>query len=156
MKTLPKRTCAIALSIQILGDKWSLLILRDIILHKKSRFKEFRNSKEKIATNVLTNRLKTLYSEGLIEKLDPTGTKKSTRYLATEKGISSLPIILEMYMFSIQNIDESVLNESQINIKKQVLSNRQLFEETKIKEYNIFSNQLKEDLIKSKHLVEII
>ena len=156
MKTLPKRTCAIALSIQILGDKWSLLILRDIILHKKSRFKEFTNSKEKIATNVLTNRLKTLYSEGLIEKLDPTGTKKSTRYLATEKGISSLPIILEMYMFSIQNIDESVLDESQINIKKQVLSNRQLFEETKIKEYNIFSNQLKEDLIKSKHLVEII
>ena len=156
MKTLPKRTCAIALSIQILGDKWSLLILRDIILHKKSRFKEFRNSKEKIATNVLTNRLKTLYSEGLIEKLDPTGTKKSTRYLATEKGTSSLPIILEMYMFSIQNIDESVLDESQINIKKQVLSNRQLFEETKIKEYNIFSNQLKEDLIKSKHLVEII
>ena len=156
MKTIPKRTCAIALSIQILGDKWSLLILRDIILHKKSRFKEFRNSKEKIATNVLTNRLKTLYSEGLIEKLDPTGTKKSTRYLATEKGISSLPIILEMYMFSIQNIDESVLDESQINIKKQVLSNRQLFEETKIKEYNIFSNQLKEDLIKSKHLVEII
>ena len=156
MKTLPKRTCAIALSIQILGDKWSLLIFRDIILHKKSRFKEFRNSKEKIATNVLTNRLKTLYSEGLIEKLDPTGTKKSTRYLATEKGISSLPIILEMYMFSIQNIDESVLDESQINIKKQVLSNRQLFEETKIKEYNIFSNQLKEDLIKSKHLVEII
>ena len=156
MKTLPKRTCAIALSIQILGDKWSLLILRDTILRKKSRFKEFRNSKEKIATNVLTNRLKTLYSEGLIEKLDPTGTKKSTRYLATEKGISSLPIILEMYMFSIQNIDESVLDESQINIKKQVLSNRQLFEETKIKEYNIFSNQLKEDLIKSKHLVEII
>ena len=125
-------------------------------LAQKSRFKEFRNSKEKIATNVLTNRLKTLYSEGLIEKLDPTGTKKSTRYLATEKGISSLPIILEMYMFSIQNIDESVLDESQINIKKQVLSNRQLFEETKIKEYNIFSNQLKEDLIKSKHLVEII
>ena len=39
-------------------------------------FKEFRNSKEKIATNVLTNRLKTLVSEGLIEKLDPTGTKK--------------------------------------------------------------------------------
>ena len=156
MKTLPKRTCAIALSLQILGDKWSLLILRDIILHKKSRFKEVRNSKEKIATNVLTNRLKTLVSEGLIEKFDPTGTKKSTRYLATEKGISSLPIILEMYMFSIQNIDESVLDESQINIKKQALSNRQLFEETKIKEYNIFSNQLKEDLIKSKHLVEII
>ena len=156
MKTLPKLTCAIALSIQILGDKWTLLILRDIILHKKSRFKEFRNSKEKIATNVLTNRLKTLVSEGLIEKLDPTGTKKSTRYLATDKGISSLPIIIEMYLFSIQTIDESVLDESQINIKKQALSNRQLFEETKINEYYKFSNQLKEDLIMSKLLVEVI
>jgi len=123
VKTLPKRTCAIALSIQVLGDKWSLLILRDIILHKKSRFKEFRNSKEKIATNVLT--------------------------------ISSLPIIIEMYLFSIQTIDESVLDESQINIKKQALSNRQLFEETKTNEYNKFSNQLKEDLIKSKLLVEV-
>jgi len=82
VKTLPKRTCAIALSIQILGDKWTLLILRDIILYKKSRFKEFRNSKKKIATNVLTNRLKTLVSEGLIEKLDPTGTKKKYSILS--------------------------------------------------------------------------
>ena len=52
-------------------------------------------------------------------------------------------------------IDESVLDESQINIKKQALSNRQLFEETKTNEYNTFSNQLKEDLIKSKLLVEV-
>ena len=52
---------------------------------------------------MLTNRLKTLVSEGLIEKLDPTGTKKSTRYLATDKGISSLPIIIEMYLFSIHD-----------------------------------------------------
>ena len=105
---------------------------------------------------MLTNRLKTLVSEGLIEKLDPTGTKKSTRYLATDKGISSLPIIIEMYLFSIQTIDEAVLDESQINIKKQALSNRQLFEETKINEYYKFSNQLKEDLIMSKLLVEVI
>ena len=60
-----------------------------------------------------------------------------------------------MYLFSIQTIDESVLDESQINIKKQALSNRQLFEETKINEYYKFSNQLKEDLIKSKLLVEV-
>ena len=81
--------------------------------------------------------------------------KKVLVTLATDKGISSLPIIIEMYLFSIQTIDESVLDESQINIKKQALSNRQLFEETKINEYNKFSNQLKEDLIKSKLLVEV-
>ena len=58
-------------------------------------------------------------------------------------------------MFSIQAIDESVLDESQINIKEQALSNRELFQETKVKEYITFSNQLKEDLKKSKLLVEI-
>ena len=97
-------TCAIARSINILGDKWSLLILRDVILHKKSRFKEFKNSKEKIATNILSNRLKSLMEEGLLEKLDPSGTKKSTRYLATSKGIFSLPIIIDLYLFSIESV----------------------------------------------------
>ena len=48
-----KLTCAIARSTHLLGDKWSLLILRDMLLHKKSRFKEFMESKEKIATNIL-------------------------------------------------------------------------------------------------------
>jgi len=60
VKITPKPTCAIAYSIQQLGDKWSLLIMRDLILHKKTRFKELRESKEKIASNILANRLKSL------------------------------------------------------------------------------------------------
>ncbi|MGB4743010.1 MAG: winged helix-turn-helix transcriptional regulator [Flavobacteriaceae bacterium] len=76
MKTV-EHTCAIAYSINLLGDKWSLLILRDVILHKKSKFKEFLNSKEKIATNILTNRLKFLVEEGFLELLDPEGFKKN-------------------------------------------------------------------------------
>ena len=76
-----KYTCAIARSVNLLGDKWSLLILRDIILHKKSRFKEFRSSKEKIATNILTNRLSFLLKEGFIEKITPLGTKKALAIL---------------------------------------------------------------------------
>ena len=82
MKITPKPTCAIAYSIQQLGDKWSLLIMRDLVLHKKTRFKELRESKEKIASNILANRLKSLQLNGFIEKLDPTGTKKSTQYIA--------------------------------------------------------------------------
>ena len=131
MKITPKPTCAIAYSIQQLGDKWSLLILRDLILHKKTRFKELRESKEKIASNILANRLKSLQVNGFIEKLDPTGTKKSTQYIATDKGIAAVPIIIELYLFSINFIDEDLLNESQMNIKKQIISNRSLFEETK-------------------------
>ena len=69
MHSSKKYTCAIARSASILGDKWNLLILRDIILNKKSRFKDFMSSKEKIATNVLTKKLNILLEEGFIKKL---------------------------------------------------------------------------------------
>jgi DNA-binding HxlR family transcriptional regulator len=131
----------------MLGDKWSLLILRDIILHKKSRFKELKASKEKIATNILANRLKSLSVQGLIEKLDPTGTKKSTRYIATSKGISSLPIIIEMYLFSINSIDETILDPFQINIKIDITTNRDLFEKNRITEYLNFVQELKDTIL---------
>ena len=138
-----KYTCAIARSASILGDKWNLLILRDIILNKKSRFKDFMSSKEKIATNVLTKKLNILLEEGFIGKLTPLGTKKSTRYIALDKGISALPIIIEMYLFSIRSIDESVLDDSQIAIKNALITNRDAFEEEKIKQYLDFSRELR-------------
>jgi DNA-binding HxlR family transcriptional regulator len=132
-----ERTCAIAYSINLLGDKWSLLILRDVILHKKSRFKEFTSSKEKIATNILTNRLNFLVEEGFLELLDPK------EYIAAERAISTLPIIIELYLFSIHSIDESVLNPSQIEIKTQILSDRKGFERRRKKEYLEFVETLK-------------
>ena len=143
MNSPKKYTCAIARSANILGDKWNLLILRDIILHKKSRFKEFMSSKEKIATNVLTKKLNVLLEEGFIGKLTPLGTKKSTRYIALDKGISALPIIIEMYLFSIYSIEESVLDDSQIAIKNALITNRGAFEEEKIKQYLDFSKELR-------------
>ena len=142
MKTI-ERTCASAYSINLLGDKWSLLILRDAILHKKSKFKEFVSSKEKIATNILTNRLKFLVEEGFLELLDPEGFKKNKQYLATERGLSALPIIMELYLFSIDSIEESVLNASQIKIKKQITTNRKGFEKQRKKEYIEFVQSLK-------------
>ena len=140
-------TCAIAYSVSMLGDKWSLLILRDIIFHKKSRFKDFKESKEKIATNILANRLKSLSKHGLIKKLDPTGTKKSTRYISTIRGIGALPIIVDLYLFSINLIDETILNPSQINIKEKITSNRKLFEETTIAEYLNFVQELRDTIL---------
>lgn len=145
MKTVD-RTCAIAYSVYLLGDKWSLLILRDAILHKKSKFKEFISSKEKIATNILSNRLKFLVEEGFLEVLDPEGFKKNKQYLATERGISALPIILELYLFSIDSIAESELDASQLKIKKQVTTNRKGFEKRRKKEYLEFIESLKSNL----------
>ena len=138
-----ERTCAIAYSINILGDKWSLLILRDVILHKKSRFKEFTSSKENIATNILANRLKFLVEEGFLELLDPEGFKKNKQYIATARAFSALPIIMELYLFSIHSIDEAVLNESQMGIKKEVLTDRKGFEKQRKKEYLKFVETLR-------------
>ena len=143
LNSTSKYTCAIARSVNLIGDKWSLLILRDIILHKKSRFKEFRSSKEKIATNILTNRLNFLLKEGFIEKITPLGTKKSTRYIALDNGISTIPIIIEMYLFSIHTIDESILDESQVAIKVALIGNRKAFEAKRIEEYLNFAKELR-------------
>ena len=138
-----KRTCAIAYSIDLLGDKWSLLILRDVVIHKKTRFKDFRNSKEKIATNILTNRLKFLVEKGFLEILDPQGFKKNKQYIGTQKAVSTLPIIIELYLFSIDSIDESELNESQILIKKEILGDRLSLKNRVTEEYINFVEGLK-------------
>ena len=143
-------TCAIARSTKVLGDSWTLLIMRDMLCHKHSKFKDFKGSKEKIASNILTNRLKSLLEMGLIEKLDPEGTKKSTTYIATFKGMDSLPIICQMYLFSIDSIDESLLDDMQKNVKKQIKGNLALFQKTKISEYKSFVEELRENLRLSK------
>jgi DNA-binding HxlR family transcriptional regulator len=146
----PLLTCAIARSTKVLGDSWSLLILRDIIFHKHSKFKHFKASKEKIASNILTNRLKSLSAIGLIEKLDPNGSKKSTTYIATQKGMDSLPIICQMYLFSIDSINENLLDDKQKNIKKQIKDDFVLFQKEKISEYIAFVEELREVLEVSK------
>ena len=146
----PLLTCAIARSTKVLGDSWSLLIMRDIICHKHSKFKHFKASKEKIASNILTNRLKSLLEMGLVEKLDPNGSKKSTTYIATQKGMDSLPIICQMYLFSIDSIDENLLDDMQKNIKKQIKGDLALFQKTKISEYIAFVEELREALEVSK------
>ena len=143
-------TCAIARSTNVLGDSWTLLILRDMLCHKQSKFKHFKSSKEKIATNILTNRLKSMLEMGLIEKLDPEGSKKSTTYIATQRGIEALPIICQMYLFSIDTIDESLLNDMQMGIKRQIKDDHLGFQKKKITEYLSFVEDLKTQLHASK------
>ena len=85
-----------------------------------------------------------MIEEGFLELLDPQGFKKNKQYIGTKKAISSLSIIMELYLFSIHSIDESDLNESQILIKEEILKDRQSFE-TRIKEeYLKFTQTLKE------------
>lgn len=137
-----RSTCAIAVSLDLFGDKWSLLILRDMLLHKKSTFKEFSQSKEKIASNILTNRLVYLTEAGFISKFNPKGTKKSATFIATRNGICVLPLLVELYLFSIESLSEDILNESQIAIKAEIYKDREAFINSKREKYIEFLNQI--------------
>ena len=151
-----RSTCAIAMSVDLFGDKWSLLILRDMLLHKKATFKEFSNSKEKIATNILTSRLVHLIEFGYVAKLNPKGTKKSAMFIATRKGICILPLLIELYMISIDSLTDDELNESQLSIKAEVFKDRNLFISSRREKYLEFVNQIQSITIENqKHLLQL-
>lgn len=138
--------CPIALSIRYVGDKWTLLILRDLILDQKTRFKELKASKGNIATNILTNRLKMLLAEGFVEYLNPSGTKKSRQYIVTEKGLLTLPILFELYSFSIHAVNQAMLNASELAFKKEFLKDATGLKERKTKAYIDFVQELKKSI----------
>jgi DNA-binding HxlR family transcriptional regulator len=91
----PRSGCPIATTLDIVGDRWTLIILRDL-LTGKSRFAQFLDSPEKIATNVLTDRLTTMERAGLLTaspyQLKPTRFE----YALTGKGKALLPVLQEM------------------------------------------------------------
>jgi DNA-binding HxlR family transcriptional regulator len=103
MKSIVKRSaCPISYTLDILGDKWSLLILRDMIFAGKSAYGEFLGSEEKIATNILADRLALLESQGIIHKAVSPTNKAKFVYTLTEKGIALLPMIMEITIWGAQ------------------------------------------------------
>lgn len=101
MKRIKKRSeCPISSALDIVGDKWSLLIIRDIAMQGKKTYNEFLKSEEKIATNILADRLVMLESAGIITKGNHPDSKAKILYRLTEKGIDLLPILVEMILWS--------------------------------------------------------
>ena len=88
--------CPISCSLDVFGDKWSLLIIRDVMLRGKLSYSEFLLSEEKIATNILVNRLCVLEAENILKKQVSSTNKSKFIYSLTEKGIDLLPIIIEI------------------------------------------------------------
>ena len=105
-KSSPRREkskCPISYSLDLFGDRWSLLVLRDLILHGKTRFSEFQESDEKIASNILTNRLRRLEEHGILEsQYDPMDARKKI-YETTKKGLSLTPVLLELAAWGASN-----------------------------------------------------
>ena len=101
MKTSKKRSeCPLSCSLDVFGDKWSLLIIRDLIFYKKGTYNDFLKSEEGIATNILASRLKGLEENGIIKKATHPDSKAKILYRLTQKGIDLLPILMEIYIWS--------------------------------------------------------
>jgi len=97
-----KSYCPQYLALEVIGDKWTLLIIRDMIISGKRYFGEFLKSKEKIASNILTNRLQSLENEGVIYKKKDKEHKQKIIYLLTQKGIDLFPILMENARWSLK------------------------------------------------------
>jgi len=92
--------CAISLALEVFGDKWSLIIIRDMMFGGKRHFRELLQSDEKIASNILTDRLAMLEREGIISKESDPEHKQKIIYSLTQRGIDLLPIITQMVAWS--------------------------------------------------------
>ena len=106
MKNEFRSGCPIASALDIVGDKWSLLIIRDMLIKHKKTFKGISDSDERIAPSILSTRLKLLESYKLIFKTKVPENKKENIYLLTKKGIRLTPIIIEFSLWGNYNMRE--------------------------------------------------
>ena len=116
MKLKKRSDCPVSNSLDIWGDKWSLLIIRDLMDAKECTYGDFLKSPEGIATNILASRLQTLEENKIIEKLDHPDSKAKVLYRLTQKGIDLLPIMIEINLwaekyFSIPEDRKAMLKE---------------------------------------------
>ena len=125
MKTILKEDfrshCAVNYGVEIFGDRWSLLIIRDIVFVGKKTYGDFLKSEEGIATNVLASRLAFLEEQGVLSKAPSPDDRRKDFYTLTEKGLDLIPIVLSIVLWSakhdsksyVRGLDEFVTRLSQ-------------------------------------------
>jgi DNA-binding HxlR family transcriptional regulator len=133
--------CALANFLDHFGDKWSLIIIRDMFLEKKT-FNDFLTSPEGIASNILTNRLKSLVSHKRINfKLNPLNKKVKWYYL-TDEGADIYPALIEMIKWSSRNLNNDFGLYSKKWIEQNTRETNKITSDKVISEYKIFRKKL--------------
>ncbi|MER3435391.1 MAG: transcriptional regulator [Leptolyngbya sp. ERB_1_1] len=102
-----RSTCPIACTLDLIGDRWTLLIIRDMMFFKKQRFEEFLDSPEGISTNILSDRLRKLEDLNLIEKQPYSTHSRRMNYQLTEKGNSLRPVLRSIIKWGLANLPET-------------------------------------------------
>lgn len=105
-----KSDCPINFALEIFGDRWTFLVVRDLMFKKKHFYGEFLLSEEKIATNILADRLSILESNGIINKSNDPTHKQKIRYSLTKKGVDLAPLLVEFILWSAKYDDMSAVD----------------------------------------------
>ena len=99
--------CLVNYGLEIFGDKWSLLIVRDIVFAGKNTYGEFLKSEEGVATNILASRLAFLEEQGILSKAPSPADGRKDLYTLTEKGLDLIPILLDIVVWSAKHDPKS-------------------------------------------------
>ncbi len=105
--------CPFTSALDVLGDKWMLVIVKQMLIEGKETFKDFTEADEAIATNILSSKLKFLEEVGIVIKTKRPDNKKTNHYLLTEKGLALTPILLELAIWSdkcLRDIHPTIVN----------------------------------------------
>ena len=97
--------CPVSVSLEMFGDRWSLLIIRDMMVRANKTFKEFLASGEGIATNILADRLRRLEAAGIVTTEIDENDGRRVNYRLTEKGIDLAPVLLDMLLWGAKHED---------------------------------------------------
>ena len=104
MKHTFRCDCPFTSALDVLGDKWMLVIVKQMLIEGKETFKDFTESEEAIATNILSTKLKLLQDLGIIIKTKRPDNKKTNLYLLTDKGLALTPVLVELALWSDGNL----------------------------------------------------
>lgn len=108
--------CPVSLGLDIFGDRWTLLIVRDLMFSGKRHFREMLASAEHISSNILADRLKLLLAEGIITRAEDPGHQQKVVYTLTEKGVALLPVLMAIseWSYHYRPVDEAYRPEGQV------------------------------------------
>lgn len=112
MPQLKRSPCPVACTLDLIGDRWTLLVIRDMMFFGKQRFEEFLESPEGISTNILANRLRLLEELGLAEKQPYSNHSRRMNYQLTEKGKSLRPVLKVITAWGLKHIDDTQIPRS--------------------------------------------
>jgi DNA-binding HxlR family transcriptional regulator len=102
-KSKRRSGCPVSVSLEVFGDRWSLLIIRDMMVRGYHTFKEFQESGEGVATNVLASRLRGLQTKGILTAETEATDRRRINYRLTEKGIDLAPVLLDLLIWGAQH-----------------------------------------------------